>query len=66
MLDLTKLADLPDGQLCRLYRRVCLRIRQRLSGGLTFGVDMPTLRAVLPGMAVLVVAIAEEGRRRGL
>ena len=60
------LSDLTDEQLCRLYRKVWTRVEYRLAGGLRFGVDMPTLRAVLPGFAVAIVAIRTEGRRRGL
>ncbi len=61
------LRDLSDSQLLRLYRKVYRRIEVAFAGGLSFGVDMPTLWAVWPEMAIVVRGIlTENGRRRGL
>jgi len=61
------LQDLSDTQLLRLYRKLYRRIEVAFAGGLSFGVDMPTLWAVWPGMAATVVSVLREnGRRRGL
>ena len=46
-------------ELDRLYRRVYSRIVREFAGGLTFGVDMRTLRIVKPGFADLVSFILE-------
>src|SRR5208283_2413823 len=56
------LRSLTNTQLVRLYRKVYERIERAFVGGLRYGVDMPTLRAVMPGMAVLVVRIRREGQ----
>ena len=60
------LRSLTNTQLCRLYRKCYERIERAFVGGMQYGVDMPTLRAVWPGMAVLIVQLNREGRSRGL
>jgi hypothetical protein len=57
---------LTDKQIIRLYYRIWARIENIYRGGLQFGLDMPTLRAVTPGWADLLVAIKTEGRLRRL
>jgi hypothetical protein len=51
-------------QLLRLERIIWRRIHQDLSGGLTFGVDWPTLRMVKPAMAAALRAVQMELRTR--
>jgi len=60
------LRSLTNTQLVRLYRKIYERIERAFVGGMQYGVDMPTLRAVMPGMAVLVVRLRREGQSRGL
>jgi len=56
--------SLTDAQLERLYRRVYRRIADRLQGGLTFGIDRPTLRVCLPGWAAIIDELQAEFARR--
>ena len=60
------LRSLTDTQLCRLYRKCYERIERAFVGGMQYGVDMPTLRAVMPGMAVLISRLCRDGKSRGL
>jgi hypothetical protein len=60
------LSRLTDGQLCRLYRQVWKRMEERLNGGMSFGIDLRTLRFVWPTMATTIVAILGEMTARGL
>lgn len=55
---------LTDKQLERLYRKVWRRIERAFDGGMTFGVDMPTLWIIAPDLASAVVRIRVEASKR--
>ena len=42
------LHKMTDNQLDRVYRRACNRLNRLFEGGMSFGIDMRTLRIVSP------------------
>jgi len=61
---MNKLQQLTNEQLNRLYRCVWRRLQRVYAGGTSFGIDMPTLWAVTPGFAQIIVDIRAEAIRR--
>lgn len=61
-----RLEEYDDRALVRLYRIIYKRVELLLAGGLRYGWDMPTLRVLYPDLAVAIVEIIAEGRKRGL
>ncbi len=56
---------LTDNQLIRLWFRIRQRIRD-VSKGDPYGVDLPTLNIIRPGLARAYREVKAEGERRGL
>lgn len=61
-----RLEEYDDRALVRLYRIIYKRVELLLAGGLKYGWDLPTLRVLYPDLAVAIVEIRAEGRKRGL
>jgi len=58
------LETLSDSQFHRLRRKVWERINRAFSGGTQFGIDWPTLCAVTPGFADILLAMKREWSMR--
>jgi hypothetical protein len=61
-----RLNEYDDRALIRLYRIIYKRVERLLAGGLRYGWDMPTLRVLYPELAMAIIEIRTEGKKRGI
>lgn len=58
------LSPLTNKQLQRLGNRISERIQRAFAGGTRYGIDMPTLWAVVPGLAQAYCNVRNEFKAR--